>query len=152
MRPTTPAAGQTDVGGVSRRQYRHGIRRYDHAQHVLARRVQTLDPTEIACNLIVDGLGFPSHPPRVYTPLHFDRTGVTELWELGYAASDIITTIFRVVKNFESANMTEWSRLEFIKEIGFTHVRILDGLDSFVQLTALVARLCRLGLKEKFDH
>ena len=78
--------------------------------------------------------------------------GVSNLWDMGYAASDIITTIFRVVKNFESADMTEWSRLEFIKEIGFTHVRILDGLDSFVQLTALVARLCRLGMKEKFDH
>eukprot|EP00729_Bicosta_minor_P012429 gene12429-9035_t len=77
---------------------------------------------------------------------------VSNLWDMGYAASDIITTIFRVVKNFESADMTEWSRLEFIKEIGFTHVRILDGLDSFVQLTALVARLCRLGMKEKFDH
>ena len=43
-------------------------------------------------------------------------------------------------------------RLEFIKEIGNTHIQILDGLDSLIQLTALVARLCRLGTKDKFDQ
>lgn len=78
--------------------------------------------------------------------------GMQELWQLGYAASDIITTVFRVVKNFVSPTMAEWTRLEFIKEIGYTHVKILDGLDSFMQLSALVAKLCRMGVKDPFDQ
>jgi replication factor C subunit 2/4 len=70
----------------------------------------------------------------------------------GYAASDIITTVFRVVKNFVAPTMSEWARLEYVKEIGYTHVKILDGLDSFMQLTSLVAKLCRMGIEEKFDQ
>eukprot|EP00039_Didymoeca_costata_P015710 m.271426 g.271426 ORF g.271426 m.271426 type:complete len:358 (+) comp16269_c0_seq9:113-1186(+) len=68
---------------------------------------------------------------------------------LGYSPEDIITTVFRVVKGFESQSMVEWIRLEFIKEIGYTHVKILNGIDSFIQLTGLVARLCRICLKDK---
>lgn len=30
------------------------------------------------------------------------------------------------------------------QEIGVTHVRILEGVATFVQLTGLLARLCRL--------
>ena len=33
-------------------------------------------------------------------------------------------------------------KLEFIKEIGFCHMRVLDGLDSLMQLSGLVAKLC----------
>ena len=33
-------------------------------------------------------------------------------------------------------------KLEFIKEIGFCHMRVLDGLDSLLQMTGLVAKLC----------
>jgi len=47
--------------------------------------------------------------------------------------------------------MEEWTRLEYIKEIGKTHLRILEGVNSFMQLTALVARLCRLSITEPFD-
>lgn len=36
-----------------------------------------------------------------------------ELWSQGYAAVDIVTTIFRVVKNNET--MPEYRKLEFIK-------------------------------------
>jgi len=38
--------------------------------------------------------------------------------------------------------MAEPKQLEFIKEIGFCHVRILDGLDSLLQLSGLIAKLC----------
>ena len=39
-------------------------------------------------------------------------SGITELWTMGYAAVDIVSTIFRVTKQFE---MSESTKLEFIK-------------------------------------
>lgn len=68
-----------------------------------------------------------------------------ELWSQGYSAVDIVSTIFRVVKNNES--MPEYRKLEFIKEIGFTHMRILEGVSTVVQLGGLLGRLCKLQMK-----
>lgn len=73
------------------------------------------------------------------------------LYEMGYAPVDIIGTVFRVVKNFPSTKMAEWTQLQFIKEIGTTHMRILEGHTTLIQLTGLIARLCRLGTDEEFD-
>eukprot|EP00455_Lapot_gusevi_P027038 TRINITY_DN2859_c0_g1_i12.p1 TRINITY_DN2859_c0_g1~~TRINITY_DN2859_c0_g1_i12.p1 ORF type:complete len:357 (-),score=53.05 TRINITY_DN2859_c0_g1_i12:23-1093(-) len=61
---------------------------------------------------------------------------------LGYSSVDMIQTIFRVCKNFD---MPEKLRLEYIKEIGFTHMRIADGVDSLLQLTGLIGRLCNIS-------
>lgn len=54
--------------------------------------------------------------------------------------------MFRIVKNYREAEpeMDEFLRLEFIKVIGFTHMRILKGMDSLLQLHSLVAQLCTL--------
>ncbi|KAI8379660.1 P-loop containing nucleoside triphosphate hydrolase protein [Radiomyces spectabilis] len=68
-----------------------------------------------------------------------------ELYDLGYSALDIITTIFRVVKNY--VQLDEQLRLDFLKEIGFTHMRIIDGHQSLVQLSGLVAKLCKVSMK-----
>ena len=38
--------------------------------------------------------------------------------------------------------MDEELKLNFIKEIGFCHMRILDGLDSLLQLSGLIGKLC----------
>ena len=40
------------------------------------------------------------------------------------------------------AQMPEEVKLEFIKEIGFCHMRILDGLDTLLQLSGMIAKLC----------
>lgn len=64
------------------------------------------------------------------------------LWAQGYSAVDIITTIFRVVKNADE--LPEYTKLEFIKEIGWTHMRILEGVSTLVQLAALLARLVKM--------
>ncbi|KAL1926333.1 hypothetical protein VTP01DRAFT_5854 [Rhizomucor pusillus] len=66
-----------------------------------------------------------------------------ELYDSGYASLDIITTVFRVIKSFDK--LDEALRLDFLKEIGFTHMRILDGHQSLVQLSGLIARLCQIG-------
>jgi len=68
-----------------------------------------------------------------------------ELWDQGYSAIDIIVTIFRVVKTFDE--LPEYTKLEYIKEIGFTHMRILEGVGTLIQLGGLVARLCKMNIK-----
>ncbi|EGO05345.1 hypothetical protein SERLA73DRAFT_174456 [Serpula lacrymans var. lacrymans S7.3] len=70
---------------------------------------------------------------------------LNELWEQGYSAVDIVVTVFRVVKTFDE--LPEYTKLEYIKEIGFTHMRILEGVGTIIQLGGLVARLCKLNMK-----
>eukprot|EP00548_Thalassiothrix_antarctica_P013967 CAMPEP_0194165662 /NCGR_PEP_ID=MMETSP0154-20130528/1511_1 /TAXON_ID=1049557 /ORGANISM="Thalassiothrix antarctica, Strain L6-D1" /LENGTH=334 /DNA_ID=CAMNT_0038876163 /DNA_START=60 /DNA_END=1061 /DNA_ORIENTATION=- len=62
------------------------------------------------------------------------------LWNAGYSASDIIGTTFRVTKAHRE--LDEGLLLEFLREIGFTHMRIAKGVDSLLQLLGLVSRLC----------
>ncbi|KIK70760.1 hypothetical protein GYMLUDRAFT_89769 [Collybiopsis luxurians FD-317 M1] len=69
---------------------------------------------------------------------------LNDLWDNGYSAVDIAVTIFRVVKT--SDNMPEYTKLEFIKEIGFTHMRILEGVGTILQLAGLIARLCKMNI------
>merc|ERR1711997_671685 len=64
-----------------------------------------------------------------------------ELWKLGYSAEDIITNVFRVCKTLELA---EYIKLEFIKEIGYTHMKIVKGTNSLLQMAALLAQLCQI--------
>lgn len=70
-----------------------------------------------------------------------------ELWNHGYSALDIVSTLIKVVKGMD--RMSEFLKLEFIKEIGFTHMRILEGVSTLVQLGGLLARLCKLKIDPK---
>lgn len=64
---------------------------------------------------------------------------MNHLWKLGYSAEDIITNIFRVSKTHP---MPEYLKLEFIKEIGIQHMKIVNGTSSLLQMAGLVSRLC----------
>jgi len=64
---------------------------------------------------------------------------MAHLWRMGYSAVDIITNIFRVCKTME---MAEYLKLEYIKEIGYTHMRVAEGVSSLLQMSGLLARLC----------
>lgn len=64
---------------------------------------------------------------------------LSKLWKLGYSPEDIIGNIFRVCKR---VNIDEQLKLDFIREIGITHMKIVDGINSLLQLTALLAKLC----------
>lgn len=70
-----------------------------------------------------------------------------ELWDLGYSSHDIISTMFRVTKTLDT--LSESAKLEFIKEIGFTHMKILEGVQTLLQLEGCVARLCKLNIDPK---
>ena len=52
--------------------------------------------------------------------------------DLGYSSHDIISTMFKVTKTIPT--LSEHTKLEFIREIGFTHMRILDGVQSLLQV------------------
>jgi len=69
---------------------------------------------------------------------------LAHLWGLGYSPEDIITNVFRVCK---STAMAEFLKLEFIKEIGRTHLAMAQGTASLLQLSGLLARLCRVALE-----
>ncbi|KAI2603705.1 DNA replication factor C-like protein [Hypoxylon sp. NC1633] len=67
-----------------------------------------------------------------------------ELWDLGYSSHDIISTMFKVTKTIPT--LSEHSKLEFIREIGFTHMKILEGVQTLLQLSGCVARLCKINM------
>lgn len=66
---------------------------------------------------------------------------LTTLWDKGYSAVDIISTMFKVTK---SMDIDEGLKLEIIKQIGFSHMKILDGLSTYLQLSGCLARLCKI--------
>ncbi|CAM9599462.1 unnamed protein product [Ectocarpus sp. 6 AP-2014] len=68
------------------------------------------------------------------------------LYDTGYSSNDIIGTVFRVCKNQLEVN--EGAKLEMIKEVGFTHVRVADGVNSLLQLMGMCARLCRVAQQQ----
>lgn len=68
--------------------------------------------------------------------------GINLLWDQGYSALDIIGTLFKVVKY--STGIPEYLKLEFIKEIGYCHMKLLDGVQTQIQLQGLIAKLCKL--------
>lgn len=79
------------------------------------------------------------------------QEGLDKLCALGYSPVDMVTTFFRVTKNFPLSRISESMQLEFIKEIGMTHMRVLEGNPTKLQLSGMLARLCCLSIpKETF--
>ncbi|KXN69874.1 putative RFC4-DNA replication factor C, 37 kDa subunit [Conidiobolus coronatus NRRL 28638] len=72
---------------------------------------------------------------------------LTNVWNLGYSSLDIITTLFKVVKN--ATDIKEGIQLQILKEIGLAHKLALDGMQTLVQLGGLVARLSLLGFSKE---
>uniref|UniRef100_A0A0N5ASL6 Replication factor C subunit 2 n=1 Tax=Syphacia muris TaxID=451379 RepID=A0A0N5ASL6_9BILA len=64
---------------------------------------------------------------------------IHQLYRMGYAPEDVLSNMFRICK---TANIPEYLKLEYIKEIGLCHVRVVEGLSTILQLSGLVARLC----------
>jgi len=45
--------------------------------------------------------------------------------------------------------MAEFLKLEFIKEIGLTHLALVQGTQSLLQLSGMLARLCQVTVEVK---
>ena len=73
--------------------------------------------------------------------------GLEQLWSQGYAAVDLVTTFFRVARALPPTRLAEGLLMEYLKEIGLCHMRILEGNATRLQLAAMLAALCRLTLK-----
>lgn len=76
---------------------------------------------------------------------NFDKAfcQIEALYQLGYSSEDIITNIFRVCKMY---SMPENLKLDYLKHIGQMQMRIFQGVNSIMQLSALIARLCKVSL------
>eukprot|EP01104_Vermistella_antarctica_P004382 TRINITY_DN14839_c0_g1_i1.p1 TRINITY_DN14839_c0_g1~~TRINITY_DN14839_c0_g1_i1.p1 ORF type:complete len:330 (+),score=55.72 TRINITY_DN14839_c0_g1_i1:157-1146(+) len=70
-------------------------------------------------------------------------THLSGLWHQGYSATDVISTLFRVVRAHDE--MQEYLKLEYMKTIGLTHMRIAQGCASLLQLNGLLSRLCMIS-------
>ena len=77
----------------------------------------------------------------------YDR--VKFLYELGFSPMDIIGTVYRVTKNYDGEAMPEYVKLEMIREIGFAHMRVGDGVNSLLQMAGLCAKLCKVARAAK---
>lgn len=64
------------------------------------------------------------------------------LWVKGYSAIDIVTSAFKVAKFLPG--VSEQKRLDVIKEIGFVHMRVLEGVLSYLQLCGMLAKLSEI--------
>ena len=92
------------------------------------------------------------HPLLVKEMLEFCTQGnivkaygvMEHLWKMGYSAEDLISNIFRVCKNLP---IDETLKLNFVKEIGITHLGIVDGINSLLQMNSLLARICQRGVQ-----
>ena len=71
---------------------------------------------------------------------------LSDLWRLGYSPEDIIINVFRSVKTHDKLN--EKQKILFIKEIGQTHMKINQGVQSLLQLSSLIAKMCRVAVKK----
>ncbi|CAI5447770.1 unnamed protein product [Caenorhabditis angaria] len=70
---------------------------------------------------------------------------IHEFFRLGYSPEDIVSTLFRVVKYVElPKNIGEQVRMDFIEKIALCHMRIVQGLSTKLQLSRMVADLCRI--------
>uniref|UniRef100_A0A1I7WJF8 Replication factor C subunit 2 n=1 Tax=Heterorhabditis bacteriophora TaxID=37862 RepID=A0A1I7WJF8_HETBA len=88
------------------------------------------------------------HPQLMLDMLNFCSKGkiresamiIHDLYRMGYSPEDILSNLFRVSK---TATIPEYLKMVYIKEIGLCHMRVIEGLSSLVQLSGLVARLCK---------
>lgn len=58
------------------------------------------------------------------------------LYKLGYCTEDIVSSMFRVVKSYD---MPEFKKLEYLKQIGITQIRVVQGVNSMLQMKGLIS-------------
>ncbi len=69
---------------------------------------------------------------------------ILDLCKSGYSPTDVIQTIFKVTRSYD---MPEPEKLEFLREIGFSHMRISEGLNTQLQLLGCISRLSAINQK-----
>jgi replication factor C subunit 2/4 len=67
---------------------------------------------------------------------------ITNIYQMGYSATDIIGTIYNVSKSLE---IPDNIKLYILKEIGFIQLRISEGLNTLCQLVSLIGYLSKVS-------
>lgn len=62
---------------------------------------------------------------------------LTDLYKLGYCTEDIVSSMFRVVKS--NAKLKEYEKLEYLKQIGIVQIRVVQGVNSVLQMKGLIS-------------
>ncbi|PVV01688.1 hypothetical protein BB560_003876 [Smittium megazygosporum] len=109
--------------------------------------INNLQSTSLATGLVSQDNVFKicdqPHPTTILKIIELANQGkvneslavVSQLWDFGYSALDIVTTFFRVVRDLDT--LPELKKLDYIREIGFTHLRVIEGVQSLLQISAL---------------
>ena len=66
-----------------------------------------------------------------------------EMWKSGYAALDVVTTVFKVLK--AHARLSEPLKMELLQLLSATHMRIIDGVTTLVQMHGLCAKIAAVA-------
>ena len=67
---------------------------------------------------------------------------IQKIYNMGYSPIDIVNTLFEILKN---SDIEDKKKMVMIKEIAFTNIRIINGIDTTLQLAGLISRLCKLN-------
>ena len=70
------------------------------------------------------------------------HTDINTIYNMGYSPIDIVNTIFEIIKKNK---IEDKRKMKMIKELAFTNIRIINGVDSKLQLSGLIARLCQIN-------
>ena len=68
------------------------------------------------------------------------ESALSNLYILGYCTEDIVSSMFRVVKSY---NMPEYTKLEYLKQIGVAQIRIVQGVNSMLQMKGLISHFVK---------
>jgi hypothetical protein len=73
-------------------------------------------------------------------------TGLQKLWDQSHTAYDIVNTLGKIIENSKvDTNLL----FEFVNELTSLKMRTLQGLPTFLQIAATVARMCEISNKIK---
>lgn len=93
-------------------------------------------------------------PARARLHRNWQVAKAGQSWQLDHATIDpeisvvgVVWCVAAVVQVARNADISEWTKLEFLKEIGFCHMRIGDGVNSRLQLSGMLAKLCKSALQ-----
>lgn len=62
------------------------------------------------------------------------------LFKLGYCTEDIVSSMFRVAKSYK---MSEYLKLEYLKQIGIAQLRVVQGCNSVLQMKGLISHFVK---------
>ena len=67
-----------------------------------------------------------------------------ELKQLGYSNSYISLSMIETLKNIPKSILNESTKIKYITEVGRATLNISRGIDTYLQLTGCIAKLCML--------